>query len=102
MKLYLSDKNGVCHPVEEKLIEDKSNVIKEYLQFSVPQSSEDILPLTSIEGEILAKIIAWVYRPQPESLDLDKSQGFFVRDLLLASDFLDCLVDRSSPGWRNS
>ena len=92
MKVILKDKRGVCHPVEEKLIVIQSNVIRECLEFSVPQSSEDILPLPSIEGEILAKIIAWVNRPQPESLDLDNSKGFFVRDLLQASDFLDMPV----------
>ena len=33
-------------------------------------------------------IIAWLYRPQPEILHLDNSEGFYVCDLLVASEFL--------------
>ena len=89
MKVYLQDKNGDCHPVEDNLVAVQSKVLRACFKYS---QSEAILPLPSIEGEILAKIIAWVYRPKPESLDLDKSEGFFVCDLLLALEFLDMPV----------
>ena len=90
MKVYLQDKNGDCHPVEDNLGAVQSKVLKSCFKYS----PEIILPLPlpSIEGEILAKIIAWVNRPQCETLDLDNSEGFLVCDLLVASDFLDMPV----------
>ena len=92
MKVYLRDKQGFCHPVEDLLIAVQSKVLRRGFQYSEPSAA--ILPLPEIDGEILDRIISWVNRPHPETLDLDKSEGFFVCDLILASEFLDMPVLR--------
>ena len=98
MKVYLRDKTGVCHPVEDILMAVQSKVLRDCFRYS--ESSEAILPLQSIDGEILVRIIAWVNHPQPETLELDKSEGFAVCDLLQASEFLDMpLLSQQIISW---
>ena len=86
MKVLLRDKNGNCHPVEDILLAVQSKVLRSCFKYS---DSSEVIDLPLVEGDILKKIIAWLHCPQPETLDLEKAAGFFVCDLLVASEFLD-------------
>ena len=70
MKVLLIGKDGIAHPVEEILIAVQSKVIRTRFKYN---DSSEVIDLPSIEGDILKRIIAWVHRPQPETLELDKA-----------------------------
>ena len=91
MKFILKDKNGNAYPVEDLLLAVQSKVMRSRFKYN---DASEVVNLPTIEGPVLERIIAWLYRPQPETLQLDKSEGFFVCDLLVASDFLDMPVLR--------
>ena len=89
MKVFLKDKDGKCYPVQDLLIAVQSKVLRSRFKYN---NSSEVVNLPSIEGEVLERIIAWLSRPQPETLHLDNSEGFYVCDLLVASEFLDMPV----------
>ena len=96
MKVYLKDKDGNCHPVEDLFIAVQSKVLRSRFKYN----SSEVVNLPSIEGHVLEKIVAWLYRPQPETLHLDNSEGFYVCDLLVASEFLDMpVLSRQIIAW---
>ena len=96
MKVLLRDKNGNSHPVEDILLAVQSKVLRSCFNYS---DSTEVIDLP-IEGDVLKKIIAWVHRPQPETLELDKAADFFECDLLVASEYLDIpLLSRQIISW---
>ena len=97
MKALLKDKEGVHHPVENVLIAVQSKVLRKIFQCMKPS---EVLSLPSIKGEILQEIICWIHQPYLETLNLDISEGFFVSDLLIASEFLDIpILSRQIISW---
>ena len=97
MKVLLKDKDGNCYPVEDILIAVQSKVLRTRFKYN---DSSDIIDLPSVEGDILKRIIAWLHRPQPKTLELDKAAGFLVCDLLVASEFLDIsLLSQQIISW---
>ena len=97
MKVFLKDKDDNCHPVEDILLAVQSKMMRSSFKYS---DSSQVINLPSIEGEILKSIIAWLQLPQPETLQLDNSEGFYVCDLLVASEFLDMpVLSRQVISW---
>ena len=97
MKVFLKDKDGKRHPVEDLLIAVQSKVLRSCFKYS---KFSEVVSLPSIDGAILGKMIDWVNHPQPETLAMDNSEGFFVCDLLVASEFLDMpILSKQIIGW---
>ena len=97
MKVFLKDKDENYYAADDLLLAVQSKVMRSRFKYN---NASEVINLPSIEGEILKSIIAWLQLPQPETLQLDNSEGFYVCDLLVASEFLDMpVLSRQVISW---
>ena len=65
MKVFLKDKDENYYAADDLLLAVQSKVMRSRFKYN---NASEVINLPSIEGEILKSIIAWLYLPQPETL----------------------------------